>query len=571
MFDLEKYILDFFKLPKPTASKLWASEFDKMSVHTRGLVPKEIIDKRRPFEPEEIKDFRLENYEAITKDAIDRAITNLQRLFTKSAVDYDYPDELRDYLNLNEFEGLKFWQYIQGEPIRRMIEDPNGCLIWWPVGEGTVKSNEKVRVQPHLVLSKNINHFTTDVFSWLSNEKSEVTTPKGREYIGDVYYIVTQEAFIKLVQVGKHSDKKFEQEIQYTHNLGFLPVIVLGGEKTGELNQKTNQSLTYYQSFFSAYTPWANEAIRQFSDHQGTMTTCAFPMREIEQIDCPSGCTNGKIWSVEDGKEKEKIECETCNGKGFMLPSSPYGMLIRPKKNLRPGETEKSSRPMMDYISPDVNVIKYQGEYWQQLLHKAEKSLNLLFIDEVQSGIAKSIDREDKDSMLDRIGSNFCLNVIANSLIIMNGLRDINSSRDDVKVSLPDTFKVKSENELMTELNELVEKDAPQYLISTVTEEVVRRKYGQNKRLQMISRVLSLIDPYFSYGPAKKQSLLAQGAMSEKAYYFSVHAEIIIKRMIEDESSDFDSTEIEKIKDAIHAEIQPLLSTFVDDRGLPVS
>ena len=109
-----------------------------MIVHTRGEIPKKLIETRRPYEPEEIKLYRIANYRAVTKDPINRAITNVQRIFSKSLVEIDISNELQQEVDDRTFDGLDFLTYIQQRVLRRMIEDANGLLVWWPTDRKSV-------------------------------------------------------------------------------------------------------------------------------------------------------------------------------------------------------------------------------------------------------------------------------------------------------------------------------------------------------------------------------------------------------------------------------------------------
>ena len=54
--------------------ELTVEHADEMSVHILGTKPDDLLERNRPREDQEVKDYRLENYEPTTKAGADRAI-----------------------------------------------------------------------------------------------------------------------------------------------------------------------------------------------------------------------------------------------------------------------------------------------------------------------------------------------------------------------------------------------------------------------------------------------------------------------------------------------------------------
>lgn len=74
MFEIEKFFNEFFQIGEPVAKPLWVSQYEEMSIHTQGKKPVKLINERRPYEDEKIKEYRIKSYEPITKDPVTRAI-----------------------------------------------------------------------------------------------------------------------------------------------------------------------------------------------------------------------------------------------------------------------------------------------------------------------------------------------------------------------------------------------------------------------------------------------------------------------------------------------------------------
>jgi len=565
MFDDEKFFREFFSYPSPAALELWANEYDEMTVHTRGRVPVKLIKERRPYEDEVIQKYRQQAYEPITKDPIDRAINNLQRIFSKSQVNIEVPENIDEYLSENNFSGLTFNGFIRKAIIRRMIEDPNGALCWFPAGKGLEQGNEAVQVKPYVVVSKNILHFDEHVMTWHSHEKSIVLTDKGEVYEGEIYYVITENAYYRYEQFGKKEDKKFRHILIYKHSLNFLPVIVLGGELSGEINDRTNTEILFLTSYFSSFKAFANEAIRQFSDHQGAMTVSGFPIREMDSISCPNNsCKNGWIYD----NDRRKSVCPDCDGNGIILPSgSPYGVYLRPPRKGPLQDNNSDPVPAVRFITPPVEILKYMGEHTNSLIDKAEKALNLLFIQEAQSGRAKEIDREDKVATLDKIGENVYMNIVFNSMKIISGLIN-NNEGDKPIINLPPTFTVKSEQELIDELGTLRKDGAPEFIVSEASMDLLRSRYGSNPKVLFKAKILRAYDTFFTYSTEQKNNLQASGAMTQEEFLKSVHAPTVLAKIALEMGDKFYEATYEAIFTKLNAGMAEYVAgRIVDDKG----
>jgi len=541
MFEIENFFANFLDAPAPLAKDKWERVYEDMTVHTQGKKPERIIETRRPYEDEAIKAYRLESYEPITKGAINRAIQNLQRLFSSSSYRWKVDESVAAYVSASEFKDKDFVSYIASDVVRRMIEDPNGFLVWWPTGEGLIEPTVTVEPQPVLVLSERVKIADGDSIVWLSNEKSEVMSGRKRQMKGNVYYVASRSGFFKFSQFGDITKKRYELIEVYRQEFDYAPYIQLGGEAT-EVEIK-GEFVEYFESYFSSYLAFANDAIRQYSDHQAIMVTSAFPIREMEPITCTAeGCNDGWIYDQNDRSKRHK--CGACNGTGQVMPPSPYGTLLRPKPDGMGAEV--SSAPALRYISPDVGIVEYSGKHWEMLLEKAEKELNLIFIDEAQSGVAKAIDREDKEASIDRIGANVYTNIIKNSLLIIGDLITMGAASEPV-IYLPPTFRIKTEAEMIDEITTLRKEGAPDFVLSEATKDFLQRRYGSNPNMIRAVEILSELDSFFALSTEEKNTLLAQGAISEREYLYSINAPRVLMKMARrDEFMDMGQDQIER-------------------------
>jgi hypothetical protein len=531
-------------LSAPAEQHRWVREYSKMTLHTQGRVDDEIIGKRRPYEPTAVRDYRVGNYRAITKSAMTQAINTLQRIFSKSSVDVQWPDVATEYLDAKNFDDTDFLGYFNKFVIRRMIEDPNGLLVWWAEYPGT--DNVRAEPSPILLLSEDILHLTDDLLVFLSDETSPVMVRDGKGRFttvneGEVFYIITATAYYKRVQYGDKAKNLYRIEPGLRHDLGYLPYVVLGGEEVVVAQKGKLKSEVWLASYFEPATQYGDEALAQFSDWQAVMVTCAHPMREIEAIKCPSpDCNKGFVYTKVEGQEK-RTTCPVCHGEKEIVPDSPYGFIRRKQKRSGFMDDPKADPvPPIRFLHADPAILEQCEKAWRQLVKDMEKSLHLLFIEEAQSGVAKEVDREDKLSTLDRMGQQIFQVLVANSLEIVLGLMRYPV---EYQITLPPTFHVRSEMDLRAEVAE-VSKDGVQPLYrSLALSEMMRKRYPGNPNVPKFLEVLDGYDLIWGYNPQEKAAFQASGTFSDELVQRSGLADGMLRRMAMEMGEAFARTE----------------------------
>ena len=540
----EEYKNQFSEYPEPRAKRFWVRDFHSMIVHTRGNHSKELIGTRRPNELKEILDYRIANDRAITRDSFVTAITNLQRTISHSAVEIRVPDELKEFIDSPIFEGTDFLSFIQRRVIKSMCEAANATLVWWPEGVGD--TSRQVSMRPIIVMPEDIMHYTSEVFTFKSAEKSLVTFNKKEVLMGNVYYVMLRDELWKRVQVGKKTDEKYEWVPYYTNPIGEIYALPLGGDETSEY--VNGEEVRYLTSYLSSAVPFADECKVQFSDHQGVMVNCSSPIREVEQISCTNTeCRNGYV-TLQDGA---KQTCSVCNGTQMMpFNSNPYGILVRPKRQVGITDRNDSDIPMMRFLHPDTAILEFGNKSWRELLKDTENALNLLFVDEAQSGIAKNIDREDKLAWLDKVAVNVYKYLYTQSIQIIYKFRFPGSDYPDVIVNLPSTFVIKTETELVDDMSKLREQNAPEMVIIEMQREFVSKKFGGDPvRMKMFDTLLQ-IDPHSMKTAQEKAELFASGAITDTEVQLSNYAPGILSNYAR-QTPEFSTMTVDEIADAV--------------------
>lgn len=529
---IETYIGSFTKISEPIAKSLWVRDFQSVSTHIRGNRENDIIAKKRPNESDDIHQYRMDNYRAVTKHPFNTALKNIIRIMNHSEVRIEFPESIFDYMTSNNFDDKDIISFFQSDVCGSMIEAANGFLVPWPNNVAQDESEQVQELQFDLIIvnPEDVIHYNEFVFTWLSMEKSLVMHKNKEVMEGDVYYCVhATDGLWKRIQVGKKSDQTFEWEQVYSNPTGEVYAMKLGGDLTSdyvELAGGQKKKVHYLTSYFSPAVPFADECISQFSDNQGTLVSCSFPLREMDSITCKAeGCHNGYITN-----DKGRTVCGSCNGTGRVpIAPGPYGILLRPpKQTLNPGE--QTSTPAITFLHPSVDILKFGGETWKAYLDMVKDALNMLFVDEAQSGIAKQVDREDKIAVLDVIAKQL-YGLLRNTVQIIHKFRFPNEDYPEVNIQLPATFVEKSQAQRLEELKQLQGIKAPEVLLASKMR-ALHASMVNNDPLEMkIYDMVSILDPYYLKSMEEKIRMQSVGVLDSLGFAISDMAPQIIRRI----------------------------------------
>lgn len=547
MFDLLEYIKGFHKIDNSAIVQKWEEVFNQMAVHTRKRKPVELLLATRPNEEAHIFKYRLDNYRAITYGSMNRALDSVSRILNKIQYNVIAEQNVKAYLAKKQFvnqnTAYDFYSYFEKIILKRDIEDPNGFLAWVPTGAGVTDDNEPVEPMPMLFTGKQIYDITPDVVAFLSAEVNEVKTSSGT-FLGKVYYLFTKDWFYKLVEVSRDKRVKMRLDPIYQHNIGEIPVIVLGGDMNAE---------GYFESFFAPYNAFGDEAINTFSDWQAIKVTSGFPYTEEFYTECEITNVNKSSDPVTKGEEKysKKIRLDK-------FPRTPYGTIIREipgndKDNAITGERILPvDVPSKRFISPDVETLKYSGEAWEMLIEKAEQALHLNLGGGLQqSGKAKEIDKEEHYAMIDKIANNYFNHLMLNSIKFIDCyINMVTFEESKVAAITPSAFRVKSEQDLTEELVALKSNKVPEVFLAEATNELAMKRFSGNPLSKKIFEVISYIDPLYTKDITEKQQLLLSGVVTKEMFIRSNMAYTLLSRIASKISSNvFIEKDVDQIKE----------------------
>jgi len=552
MFDIDTYNRELIRAPDKIKNIKceWIDIYDEMRVHTRGESPGKLLTDRRPNEDQDILEYRLSIYQPITKGPINRSINKLFRIFLNANFSYTVSESLQDYLEEKRFMKRNFFEFFHGAVTKRMIEDPNGYLLWLPAGMGLESQTEKVDVVPELLDCNRIWYVDDEVLTWCEGKIKENELP-------EILYSLTKDAY----WVHIRRNDVYYPDLLYKHDLGMIPAVLLGGilKEDG-----------IHESYFNSFLPFGNEAIRRFSDDQAVGVRNAFPFRTEKYTECDYPKCGGRGWYEEDCGDDcipKILKCPVCHGTGYKSHTSPYGTFIR--KETGPGE-EIDSTPMIEFNSPNVDILDYSAKTWRDFLDDAKSAIFDELIDEAQSGVAKIIDREDLHSFLASIADNVYDHLLTKSLIILNGYRDI-SSREEPEITKPTSFIVKTEGDLVEELGVLLEKKAPNPFVLETIKDLARKRFATNKTATRAIKFLMIYDPLFALSPEEKNMLIATNVIDDRTRNININSYQVLNRLLfkNPDLLDEDYDSVAALMDAEIDKLTPEKQPMFNDNGEP--
>jgi hypothetical protein len=359
---------------------------EDMAVHIYAAKPIKILERVRPREDAEVKQYRLESYEPITTATSDKAIVTVQKIMNPKLYTLAFPDsakELEQYLRVNYPYYRDFMVYVKDVLIRAMIGDPNSIAMVIPL-DLDIPDTEKARPIIDIVASEKLWDYQFAEW-YLVHRKEE----KIDNVVYNFFHYIDKQ-FIYYVRIKQEIDGKSTMLIlsQYEHGIGEPPVWFLSGIIT-----KVTHTGVLYRSFFSAALPYWNKAVSGDSDLDGAFVNHMHPIRVEQTEECgfvfeDSVCSGGQI--TRNGKQ---VQCPSCFGTGRKSVKSPYGVYQVPKPGL--GEQPSGIEPV-SFVSIPTEPTRMLDERVQKYLDKGLEALNMFFeVGENQSGIAKVLDRSE--------------------------------------------------------------------------------------------------------------------------------------------------------------------------------
>jgi len=526
-------------------------EYKKLQVHADGLFPKDLIEKRRPSESDEIVDYRKDNYEPITKLPVSKAINSLGKIrrsedwnicFPKDTISSKIPEDetLEEYCteNLPGFTSIEDWAF--GVLLKQNIVDANAVIAVVPI-ENIVNTKFALPT-PILFNSDQVLYYSEAKKYCILKSKRKVNYLNSEnQYVqGDrFYYIDDEEVAIWEQNAGGYA-KIFEQK----NIIGQMPT----WKVKGELYQQY-EDMPINRSRFHAMVPFLNKAAAGDSDLEGSKIQHLYPLFWYYQNKECSACNgSGKLAPAEGG---EQTTCSSCGG-GGKVKFSPFAHI-----EVAPTELGKTSPPFTQpagYIQRDTEILKLQESTVEKNILNALSAINMQFLDQTPlsiSGDAKQVDREELNNTVYNIAEDLVYS-ITKVIYFINEWRYSYLVPDKKErqamlpeIAVPQNFDLLPEDYLMKEVTDARNGKVNALLIATLEQQLAAKKFYNHPELASNIKLYFDLDPLPGISVDEKMTLISNKAITQEDFVISSYMPAFIKRALR-EDPEFDKKDYQK-------------------------
>jgi len=124
----------------------------------------------------------------------------------------------------------------------------------------------------------------------------------------------------------------------------------------------------------------------------------------------------------------------------------------------------------------------------------------------------------------------------------------------------PISFSMKTEDDLIDELNKLVDKNAPVAFLVESTKDLARKRFSGNKSVSRMVEILVSFDPIFHLTTKDKQMLLASGTIKKDDLLKSLFAYKTLISLTAENGTEF----LEKPMNEIFQELDSRLAIKIE-------
>lgn len=531
---LEEYI-QFFKehrrkIKAPLMDEIVA-DFEKAVAHSRGIGLKNVLKGYRKTETEKDLLRRAELLQPVTKDIFDRTTGDLIEVLNPDLVNIDADERVKTCL-----DNARFMNFLQSDVIANMLDDPNGFLVAMPTATSQNGSSAP-ELRFWIVNYRDVvNDFMTDGFLVF---KRSITDPETLEDTVYHYFLSDQQA-------GRfYEGKKGEYIIDETYYVRFdsprqTPFYIqLGGQVA-----RNKKNKKYYQSFYHAAFGHATMALRIHSDREVTRMRANL-MILAQRMPCETCEETGTVIDPED--EITHIECPSCHGSGYKRHKWNIGDALE----INAADFEGVDiNNVVKFLDPPKEGVMMQDELAEKHLQRSEKALNMLFVDQAQSGVAKEIDKEHHTAMINTIAKNIYGRLVYWAYKVTS---ETLNAADEVGVTVPADFRQTSPEYIIEQINDIKSKGGTSGLLYPL----FRRLYNTLYSNDAVSRKIALFqleyDPLHIYNTVQEKRLAAR---DDREFEYSKQLPAALQRLAFSNTSAFREMTNETIKTRIDALIE---------------
>ncbi|MCP4181410.1 MAG: hypothetical protein GY756_26915 [bacterium] len=560
-------------------SEKWDEQRLIMSTHIYGSPPKELLEKRRPFESsnELILQYRLDNFQPFSKEYFNLANSEIIESADQLSFNIDNMDSsTQDFEKVHRIRvgciDFNIKDYVVKFLGEKAQADPNGFVISLPVHPHETLypdyreelpnfnnvTNQNIDIDIQYVSSEFIYGFNENEILFYGGEWVYNVDKDGSE-ISKPYYWAIDKDVTNIVVPVKQGDKiEYIPKLFYNNNLHnkeyfeHAPFHVLGHNLTLEDN------FSYYESNFSGAVACFNKAMGIESDLDVSMTKFVYP-REFTFYDiCDANSCNYNnelgYNTVPYDNDDGCVKCSRCEGTGYIQPhTSPMGTTVLPRDTSF--DAEGTFKEPYMFRQPPIDGVEFLKESTFDWMDRGIQALHV-----TKQNVTNASDRSKDKDLKQKISNRTkgVKNIIRIYVCILNDTQAFHKGRQNISIPLPNDYQVKSSEDITQQISE--SKGAPTIYTATLTTELMLKRNGNNAITRKILSYLEINDLLYgvSVDDAVKKKTNYGLTLDSRAQLINDKGFAILK-MIAEENENFVEMKNDAIKVLFEIEVGKIL------------
>jgi hypothetical protein len=511
------------------------------SYHSDGAYPKELIECRRPNEPEDVKEYRCKIWKPKTKPTFTRLLSSLGKIRRSSDWSIKFPpasdfpkiaesETLEEYTTKNYPYFTDFTNWVFDVLLKSYLTDPNGVVMVAPINPNAGVT-EYIKPYADIFKSCHVIEYIEGISAILERPEGCWYRTRNKDEKGRSFYIINDQVIEQWDQLDGRQN--YGIVMMYPHNLGFLPCFKMGGS----IMESDNMHFLY-ESRISGILPDLDEALREYSDLQASKVGHIFLERwEYTQNECTDCKGTGKRLYGET-----HIECHKCHGRGYVA-AGPYAkMLIRPTNTME-GQAPIPTPPA-GYVQKDIDIVELMEKSVRQHIYDALASINFQFLEQTplnQSGTAKEVDKEELNNTVYTIAEDL-VRIMDSCYKRFSWYRysTLYPSPDDLDamvpaVAVPEQYDLLSAQYMQTELADAKKSDINPVITSAMELEFAQKRFDSEPEVRDRLALVLRLDPLPNVTEDEKMSRLSNKGITQLTYIISSNIQEFVQRAIEED------------------------------------
>lgn len=488
---------------KDPLKQRYAEIVQTMSTHIEGVCPLHIYVNRRPIESQNTYaiEYRVNNYQPLTKDAFDRAINGIVENCQSADVQIEAPDLILngDY----KIHDKDIFYFAQSDLVRIRETDPNAVIVVFPEIEEIDAGNVSITgIEILLVKSKDIEFAKENEIEFVAG-----ITDKKHKY----YYKVKD---------GQYSFRYPDDKGKYTE----YPIVKLA-ERKPYVHISEN---VVYEGDYKLRLPylfgaaaWGDKFYGQESDFsvQATRYTYLKEIRAKEKCD-EVGYIFKDGYHIESSTGKM---CGKCNGSGFVKDDSPLGTIYVDYSKLN--SEERAFPQVIQWAEPPQAALTSSKEITDTYFDRMTEALGLVkqnFTD--QSAVSKEYDYKQQISTIYKIFSDNAR--VATAIYRMIEYFLVDENEQTTEVYLVGEIGKSTVTDLLEKLSEAKKNNSPASIITSFLDQIYQKTLPQDIS-DLVIKISKKYDKLYIYGSNEIVQAKAQFGNSLTEKDLIVHNTII--------------------------------------------